>query len=431
MLWHALLLALPLAHAARFRVPHAHSLERRLPASWYQHDDHPVHALFRRGPPTDGTNYPQVGSPTWSAAYPSSSPDVNALPQQWVAALNAAVDAGKIPNIPQSSNTPGTNPVYPAGFNPNGPQVCSATYKCQIPGDVWDAPDDYFAISFDDGPTPASPRLLQFLEGNNQTATHFMIGVNILQNPQLFLDIFNAGHDIAVHTWTHPYMTTLTNLEIVAQLGWTAEIIRNSTGGRVPRYWRPPYGDSDMRVRSIAKEVFGLETVIWNHDTEDWSLTSPKGTTPQIIHDSFVQWLSGPKSPGIITLEHELSDMSVSAFMDAWPLLGPAGWKTGSLAEIVGDSAYQNSDDSDSPVTLDGVVAGQTTAGSSSSSASATSTPLVRSISTASPTAPAGSASAQSTQTSNAASHHASWALSGVAFSLCVPAFMAAFSILA
>jgi chitin deacetylase len=44
------------------------------------------------------------------------------------------------------------------------------------------------------------------------------------------------------------------------------QLIHNSTGGRVPRYWRPPYGDSDMRTRSIAKEVFGLETVIWNSE---------------------------------------------------------------------------------------------------------------------------------------------------------------------
>ena len=42
------------------------------------------------------------------------------------------------------------------------------------------------------------------------------------------------------------------------------ELIHNSTGGRVPRYWRPPYGDVDVRVRAIALEVFGLETVVWN-----------------------------------------------------------------------------------------------------------------------------------------------------------------------
>jgi len=44
------------------------------------------------------------------------------------------------------------------------------------------------------------------------------------------------------------------------------QLIHNSTGGRVPRYWRPPYGDSDMRVRSIAKAVFGMDTVIWNQE---------------------------------------------------------------------------------------------------------------------------------------------------------------------
>ena len=72
--------------------------------------------------------------------------------------------------------------------------------------------------------------------------------------------------DIAVHTWTHPYMTTLSNLELVGEFGWTMEIIHNSTGGRLPKYWRPPYGDSDNRVRAIAKEVFGLTTVIWNQE---------------------------------------------------------------------------------------------------------------------------------------------------------------------
>lgn len=61
-------------------------------------------------------------------------------------------------------------------------------------------------------------------------------------------------------------MTTKTNGEVLAELGWTMQIIHNSTGGRVPKYWRPPYGDSDARVRAIAKEVFGLTTVIWNRE---------------------------------------------------------------------------------------------------------------------------------------------------------------------
>ncbi len=59
-------------------------------------------------------------------------------------------------------------------------------------------------------------------------------------------------------------VTTLTNLQVLGELGWTMQIISDLNGGRLPKYWRPPYGDVDNRVRAIAKGVFGLETVVWN-----------------------------------------------------------------------------------------------------------------------------------------------------------------------
>ena len=112
-----------------------------------------------------------------------------------------------------------------------------------------------------------SQQLYQFLANNSEHVTHFFIGTNILQYPDLFKTAFETNQDdIAVHTWTHPYMTTRTNLEILGELGWTMELIQNSTGGRIPKYWRPPFGDSDMRVRAIANEVFGLKAVLWNQE---------------------------------------------------------------------------------------------------------------------------------------------------------------------
>ena len=45
------------------------------------------------------------------------------------------------------------------------------------------------------------------------------------------------------------------------------EIIRQSNPDLyLHRFWRPPFGDVDNRVRTIAKEVFGLTTVIWNQE---------------------------------------------------------------------------------------------------------------------------------------------------------------------
>jgi len=131
---------------------------------------------------------------------------------------------------------------------------------------------------------------------------------------------------------------------VVAELGWTVQLIHNSTGGRVPRFWRPPYGDSDTRVRAIAKEVFGLTTVVWNQDTNDWALSdSPPGTTPEKVNASLTQWLTGPKSPGLIILEHELSNQSVASFQAAYPLMLSTGWKITSLAQLMSNgSSYQN-----------------------------------------------------------------------------------------
>jgi len=250
------------------------------------------------------------------------------MPQAWKDALNAAVQAGKIPNVPISSGPNNSSPVYPPGINPNSPEICSATYKCKIPDDIWDAPEGMIGISFDDGPLPVSGclsiphyymhkncvnayhswtagyanceraysltlfiinclvqdyvlthlnssllcfqpsyRLYSFLQSNNVKATHFFIGVNIIMNPQEFLIAVNVNEDdIAVHTWTHPHMTTLSNEDVVAQLAWSMELIHNSTGGRVPRFWRPPYGDTDVRVSAIAKEVLGLTTILWNRE---------------------------------------------------------------------------------------------------------------------------------------------------------------------
>jgi len=113
-------------------------------------------------------------------------------------------------------------------------------------------------------------------------------------------------------------------------------------------------------VRAIAKELFGLQTIFWNQDTSDWSLTTPGGTTAQAINASMTQWLNGPKHPGLMILEHELTNESVQAFMDAYPLMVSTGWDLKSATELNGTSVYLNSKDSNSSVErANGVLANQ------------------------------------------------------------------------
>ncbi|KAJ7771364.1 hypothetical protein DFH07DRAFT_804088 [Mycena maculata] len=404
---------------------HSHTTAERLPSTWYHDSDHPVNALFKRAPTTDGITYAEVGSPAWSAAYPESTPDSSAMPAEWLAALNAAVAAGTIPDIPPSTNVPNENPTYPSGYDPNG-AVCSATYKCKTPGTIWDAPDDYIGIGFDDGPQPATDALLAFLQDNEQSATHFMIGVNIISYPNEFQAAFDMGHAVCVHTYTHPYMTTLSNEDVVAQLGWTAELIHNSTGGRVPKFWRPPFGDTDIRVTAIAKEVFGLTTIIWNQDTEDWSLTTG-GTTAQAINTSMTEWLTGPKSPGLIILEHELSNQSVAAFMAAYPVMKANNWNTTSVALIVqGTTAYQNAASGLDAVTPMGILASNSSSTGSLSVCGSSVAPHSTATKSGQTGSSTGSAttSAPSTSTTPNSALSTSWTAGSAALLCLVASFM-------
>ena len=205
-----------------------------------------------------------------------------------------------------------------------------------------------FAPSF----PQASPKLYEFLQQQNQSSTHYMIGVNVKnfwQNFQYAYDQLQG--DIAVHTWTHPFMTTQNNEQVLAQLAWTIQIIYDMTDGKIPRYWRPPYGDIDARVSAIAREVLGMTAVMWNHDTEDWSMMStPPGTSLDKIQSDMTQWLTGPKSPGLIILEHELTNDTVQAFINAYPLIAQNGWKAVSQLQLEDSmETYQDGNEDDKP----------------------------------------------------------------------------------
>jgi len=121
------------------------------------------------------------------------------------------------------------------------------------------------------------------------------------------------------------------------------QIIADLNGGRIPKYWRPPFGDVDNRVRAIAKGVFGLETVPWNNDSGDWAISTGQYTKAQ-VDASMSGWITGPKNPGLNILEHELNDNTINVFMDSYPLMVSNGWNVTNVADAWGMGWYQNSE---------------------------------------------------------------------------------------
>jgi hypothetical protein len=129
----------------------------------------------------------------------------------------------------------------------------------------------------------------------------------------------------------------------------------------------------------------------------DWSVnnSSTRGALTQ-------GYTPGSKSPGLIVLEHELSDASVQSFMAAYPLITQNGWTMKSVAELDGEGAYQNADDDTSPAMPVPLTAGGN--GGAGLLPSTTSTSILPSPTNTTSLKPSASAAADSGVKKNSAS---------------------------
>jgi peptidoglycan/xylan/chitin deacetylase (PgdA/CDA1 family) len=133
---------------------------------------------------------------------------------------------------------------------------------CTRNTDIVSCPDKMtWGLTYDDGPAFYTPNLLQYLDQQNLKTTFFVVGSRALEFPALLQEEFMGQHQIAVHTWSHPYLTTLSNEQIIAELGWSKKIFKDVLG-ITPNMFRPPYGDIDDRVRAISLAM-GLIPVMW------------------------------------------------------------------------------------------------------------------------------------------------------------------------
>ncbi|KIR36165.1 chitin deacetylase [Cryptococcus deuterogattii MMRL2647] len=305
--------------------------------SWLQPRDSPVSQLFRRAAPDPNAS-------DYLSHYPSpgSTPNVSTIPQAWLDKLATV----QLPNVSVATAS-GEIPTYPNNEDDGDSTICSFTDQCVEPDDLFSPPGEkIWALSFDDGPTDVSPGLYDFLAQNNisSKATHFMIGGNVVTSPQSVLIAVQAGGHLAVHTWSHPYMTTLTNEQVVGELGWTMQALSDLNGGRVPKFWRPPYGDVDNRVRAIAKGVFDLETVLWDEDTNDWAIADePSQYSIASVEAYFDTLVTGNRTQGLLLLEHELDNNTVTVFETEYPKAIANGWIVKNVADAFNMEWYLNS----------------------------------------------------------------------------------------
>jgi peptidoglycan-N-acetylglucosamine deacetylase len=143
------------------------------------------------------------------------------------------------------------------------------------------------ALTFDDGPDPAStPLLLAELDRLGWRATFFMLGEMARQAPGLAAEVAAAGHEIGVHGDRHRSQLRLLPNVIAADTARAREVIAAATGVE-PAWFRPPYGTLSLGGLRAARRL-GLRTVLWTAWGRDWRADATGATVAADVLDGFV-----------------------------------------------------------------------------------------------------------------------------------------------
>ncbi|KAH6601317.1 hypothetical protein BASA50_001710 [Batrachochytrium salamandrivorans] len=211
------------------------------------------------------------------------------------------------------------------------------------PGDVYDWKDDIIAcpgakdwgLTYDDGPSALTPQVLDVLKDLNVKATFFVVGWQVLQFPEILLRAYQEGHQIALHSWSHQNLPSISMDAAIAEVVLCAKVVAEVLGV-TPAYFRPPYGANSESTREMLKKL-GMYSTMWNVDSDDW-----KNAGAEVV--SIFQKQANSGSGGVISLQHDIAQGPVSVVRDSLNAImrGSVGYKPMPVSQCIGKPAYSN-----------------------------------------------------------------------------------------
>jgi peptidoglycan/xylan/chitin deacetylase (PgdA/CDA1 family) len=189
------------------------------------------------------------------------------------------------------------------------------------------------ALTFDDGPTPFTDRLLRILRDNDAKATFFLIGNKVARDPAAARRIADAGMEIGGHTWEHPNMTTIPVADIPNQLSKATQVIAAATG-KAPTLYRPAGGLSDDAVRAEAGRQ-GIAEILWDVIPFDWINDANIPATRYMLMTQI--------KPGSVVLLHDTYSSTVDLVYQFLPVLKANGYHMVTVSHLLGDRAAGSS----------------------------------------------------------------------------------------
>jgi peptidoglycan/xylan/chitin deacetylase (PgdA/CDA1 family) len=172
-------------------------------------------------------------------------------------------------------------------------------------------------LTFDDGPSPVTESILNILKQEKVKATFFVLGSNIDDRKEMVKRMYDEGHYVANHGYSHVYSKIYSSAEaVLEEYNQTNEIIRNAIGN--PEYnshlFRFPGGLPGGKYAALkleAKELLNQNDIL----NIDWNALNGDAETNDLSPEFELQRLSetvGDKN-SIVILMHDAALKSVTA----------------------------------------------------------------------------------------------------------------------
>jgi len=210
----------------------------------------------------------------------------------------------------------------PQAGSPGDQTVQAETPPVQINGDI-DPSRPMVALTFDDGPSKDTQRIIKLLEDYNSRATFFVIGNLAESRGENIARAIEAGCEVAGHSWDHRDLTKLSNEDIKAQI-LSAHSAVEAIAGPSPMFYRPPYGAMNDKVKAVSAEL-GFSIIIWSVDPRDWQTRNADA-----VHSAI---MNNVKDRSIV-LSHDLYKTTADAMERVIPELISKGYQLVTISEL-------------------------------------------------------------------------------------------------
>ena len=165
------------------------------------------------------------------------------------------------------------------------------------------------------------------MKSENVQGAFFVLGNLVEKRPDLIIRMFDEGHLVCNHTFSHRSIVSMDKSEIKDELERLEELCCSMTGRTMSKYFRPPEGRFDESSMKIIDEL-GYKTVFWSFAYADWD------NSKQMNVDAAKNKVLENTHNGEIMLLHPTSATNAEILGDVIRELKKEGYRFGCLDEI-------------------------------------------------------------------------------------------------